>query len=94
MIKDLNNRTCLINNANSNYNDIKFIDRITFSDTLLTVNGNINIQRCGAYSFVGRGGPGSIITRILANVIKHIAISISFNILVIDFDPTNRISQN
>ena len=48
------------------------------------MDGRSQTQRCGDYSFIGFGQQRSTATRIFANVIHHIALSVSFNIFIVD----------
>lgn len=83
---------CTFNYPNSYYAETQELSTNTFVGSLFTVGGLPNPSLyvpCGnqplsSYSYVGQAQPYQPITRIFATLPPHLALSLSFNLLIID----------
>ena len=60
------------------------MDSNEFTGSLFSVNGASSTYKCGDYSIVGLAGKGESITRVFTTLNSHQAVSLSFNVMIVD----------
>lgn len=67
-----------------------YVNSDEFTGSLFSVNGASSTYKCGDYSVVGLANRGESITRVFTTIGAHQALSLTFNVMIIDQTVTQK----